>query len=138
MSDTHYHGFLIDEDRRRHAIQAIVMAPDGAEIIVQEPKRSSAINALMWVVLAQMEEKCQWHGIKLTDDEWKNLASAGIRGLKVVPNLEGSGFVGLGKSTSSMSGRMIRQIIDILCAIAGEQGVQIVLTEDYKPVGRGK
>jgi hypothetical protein len=138
MSDTHYHGFLIDENRRRHAIQAIATAPDGYEIIVSEPKRSSKLNAIMWVVLQQMHEKCAWHGLVLSADEWKHLASSGVRGLKVVPNIEGTGFVGLGKSTSSMSGRMIRQIIDILCSIAGDQGVQIVLTEDYKSVGRGK
>jgi len=135
---THYHGFLLDENRRRHAIQAIATAPDGYEIIVSEPKRSSKLNALMWVVLHQMEEKCLWHGIKLTAEEWKHLGSSGARALKVVPNLEGTGFVGLGKGTSVMSGRMIRQIIDILCSIAGGQGVQIVLTEDYKPVGRAK
>lgn len=136
MSETHYHGFLLDENRRRHAIQALWEAPDGAEIIVREPRRSSRSNALMWVVLAQMEEKCIWHGIKLSSDEWKNLASANIRGLKVVPNAEGTGFVALGKSTSSMSGRMISQIVEILCAIAGSQGVQIVMTEDSQPVGR--
>lgn len=136
MSETHYHGFLLDENRRRHAIQAITMAPDGAEIIVQEPKRTSKMNALMWVVLAQMEEKCNWHGIKLNDEEWKCLASSGVRGLRVVPNLEGNGFVGLGKSTARMSNRQIKQIIETLCAIAGEQGVTIVLTEDIKPIGR--
>lgn len=136
MSEPHYRGFLIDEDRRRQAVQAIYQAPDGSEIIVQEPKRSSAANARMWVCLSQMAAKCQWHGIKLTADEWKNLASSGVRGLKVVPNLEGTGFVALGKSTSSMSGRMIGQIVDTLCAIAGQQGVQIVFLEDIEPMGR--
>jgi hypothetical protein len=132
----YYHGFLVDENRRRHAIQAITQAPDGLEVMIQEPKRTSKMNARMWVCLAQMAEKCLWHGIKLNEDEWKNLASSGVRGLKVVPNLDGTGFVALGKSTSTMSNRMIGQIIDSLCAIAGNQGVQIVFYEDLQPSGR--
>ena len=136
MSDTHYRGFLVDRDRRLQAHQAINEAPDGSEIIIQEPKRSSEANARMWVCLHQMAQKCLWHGIKLTDDEWKNLASSGVRGLKVVPNIDGTGFVALGKSTSSMSGRMIGEIVDTLCAIAGQQGVQIVFIEDIEPMGR--
>ncbi|MBA4274822.1 MAG: hypothetical protein C0436_04115 [Alphaproteobacteria bacterium] len=134
--DTYYHGFLVDENRRRHAIQAICQAPDGYEITVSAPTRTSAMNARMWVCLSQMAEKCKWHGLKLDRDEWKNLASSGVRTLKVVPNLDGTGFVGLGKSTSRMSNRMIGQIIDTLCSIAGDQGVQIVFLEDIEPQGR--
>ncbi|WP_413914606.1 recombination protein NinB [Candidatus Skiveiella danica] len=56
----------------------------------------------MWAMLHDIEQQCEWHGIKLADEEWKDLFSAGLVKSKVVPNLDGTGFVILGQRTSQI------------------------------------
>ena len=102
----------------------------------ESQKRSSKINSLMWVVLKQMETKCVWADRKLSDKNWKNLITAGMDKLDVVPNVDYTGFVALGKETHNMTDEQIRFVIETACAIACQQGVRIVLLEDAEPYGR--
>ena len=102
----------------------------------EKQKRSSKINSLMWVVLKQMETKCVWADRKLSDKNWKNLITAGMDKLDVVPNVDYTGFVALGKETHNMTDEQIRFVIETACAIACQQGVRIVLLEDAEPYGR--
>ena len=87
-------------------------------------RRSLEQNALLWVRLGEMSCQATWHGVKLTAEEWKDLASAGLMKSKVVPNLEGNGFVILGQRTSKMSVAMMADLISLIEALGSDLGVK--------------
>jgi hypothetical protein len=57
----------------------------------------------MWAMLAEVSAQVIWHGKKLTPEDWKIVFTASLKQMQVVPNIEGTGFVALGMSTSKMS-----------------------------------
>jgi urease gamma subunit len=72
--------------------------------------RSLEQNKKMWSMLGDISKQVEWHGMKLTKENWKDMITAALKGQKVVPGLEG-GFVVLGQSTSRMS---IKEMIDVI------------------------
>ena len=86
--------------------------------------RSSQANALMWVRLSELEEQTDWHGIRLTAEEWKDLLSAGLVVSKVVPNIDGTGFVIVGQRTSRLSVKQMNDLIALIEAFGSERGVR--------------
>lgn len=75
--------------------------------------RSLSQNRMMWLKLNELERTKRWHGMKLAASNWKNLISAGLEERVTVPNIAGSGFVVLGRSTSQMSVKQMIDVIDI-------------------------
>jgi hypothetical protein len=63
--------------------------------------------------------------MKLSPESWKAVFSSALRKLDVVPNLDGTGFVALGQSTSQMSKREFGELIELIAAFAAESGVSI-------------
>lgn len=108
---------------RRAACGYINQAPDGHVVTIAEPTRTLEANAKMWAMLAEIAAQTDWHGIKLTADEFKDLLSAGLVKSKVVPNIEGNGFVILGQRTSKMSKREMGDLIELITAFGIERGV---------------
>ncbi len=86
--------------------------------------RSLAQNAMMWACLTDIAEQVSWHGRKLAKEDWKHVLSAALYQQDVVPNLNGDGFVVLGKSTSKMTVREMRDLIELAQAFGAEQGVK--------------
>lgn len=115
---------LAHEMARLRAIEAVKDAPDGFVVEVKEPTRNLDQNALLWALLTDIAAQVPWHGIKLTPDEYKDLLSAGLVKSRVVPNIEGSGFVILGQRTSKMSKREFADLITLIQAFGAEKGVR--------------
>lgn len=90
---------------------------------ISEPTRSLESNAKMWAMLADISNQTDWHGIKLNAEEWKDLLSAGLVQSRVVPNLEGNGFVILGQRTSKLTKSQFAALIELLYAFGTERGV---------------
>lgn len=109
---------------RRLAKEAIDSAPDGWIVKVTEPTRSLESNALMWALLTDISTQVPWHGIKLTPDEYKDLLSAGLVKSRVVPNIEGNGFVILGQRTSKMTKSEFSQLVELILAFGSEHNVK--------------
>ncbi len=114
---------LVHEQARKNAASACLSAPDGFVVEVKEPTRNLEQNALMWALLADLSNQANWHGIKLSPEEWKDLLSAGLVKSRVVPNIEGNGFVILGQRTSKMSKREFADLITLIQAFGAERGV---------------
>ena len=57
-------------------------------------------------------------------DEFKDLLSAGLVKSKVVPNIEGSGFVILGQRTSKMTKRQFAELIELVQLFGDQRGVK--------------
>lgn len=100
----------------------------GLKVTIQTASlRNLNQNAAMWAALTDISEQADWHGIKLSPDEWKDVFSASLRKTKVVPNLDGTGFVILGQRTSDMSIREMGELLELIHAFGAEKGVRFGL-----------
>lgn len=84
--------------------------------------RSVQANACMWAHLADLSRQVNWHGYKLTAEEWKEVISAGLRNQRAVPGIDG-GFVVLGVRTSRMSIAEMAEMIELIQAFGSQHGV---------------
>lgn len=112
-----------DADRAK-ACQWVAKAPVGYHLEFKEPKRSTAQNARMWAMLSEVAAQLPWHGVKLSPDDWKLIFLDGLkRELRIVPNMEGTGFVNLGRS-SDLSVREMTDLIELIAAFGANHGVK--------------
>jgi hypothetical protein len=114
---------LAHSEARRRAMAAVAEAPEGFSVTVAPPSRNTAQNARLWALLTEISDQVDWHGQKLTKDEWKDVFTAGLKRQKVVPGLDG-GFVVLGSSTSRMSKAEISDLMELISAFGAERGVE--------------
>lgn len=115
--------FLTTPRARETARQYIAEAPDGYVVTIQPPNRTLEQNARLWAQLGDVAEQVEWYGKRLTPEDWKHVFTASLRKLSVVPNLDGTGFVALGLSTSRMNKRELGDLIDLMTAFGNERGV---------------
>ena len=99
-------------------------APWGTRVELKEAKRSNDQNSKMWACLTDIAQQVQWHGIKLTPDDWKLVFLDALkREVRMVPNLDGNGFVSLGRSSSDLSKAEMTDLIDLISAFGANHGV---------------
>lgn len=101
-------------------------------LTVKPETRSTAQNSRMWAMLADIANQVEWYGKKLTPTDWKHIFSASLRKLDVVPNLDGTGFVALGMSTSSMTVREMSDLIELMNSFGAEKGVKFTAPEEHQ------
>lgn len=116
---------LVHDTARHNARQAIQNAPEGYIVTVGEPTRNLEQNALLWAQLHEISEQVVWHGRKLSPEDWKHVFTASLKRMDVVPNLEGTGFVALGLSTSQMTKREFSDLIELINAFSAERGIEL-------------
>jgi hypothetical protein len=114
---------LAHPEARRRAMAAVAEASEGFSVTVAPPTRNTAQNARLWALLTEISDQVEWHGQKLTKDEWKDVFTAGLKRQKVVPGLDG-GFVVLGSSTSRMSKAELSDLMELISAFGAERGVE--------------
>ena len=85
-------------------------------------KRSNDQNRLMWALLNDLSQQVQWHGLTLTPEEWKDLATAALKKHRIVPGMDG-GFVMVGGHTSRMNKREFSGLLETIYSFGSEQGV---------------
>lgn len=90
---------------------------------IKPPTRTLESNACMWAMLTEISEQVVWHGRKLDPQSWKNVFTAALKKQDVVPNLDGTGFVVLGMSTSSMSKAEMSELLELIGAFGANNGV---------------
>jgi len=112
-------------EARNRALYAVQNAPAGHCVTVGEPTRNLEQNALLWAMLHEISEQVVWHGRKLDPESWKHVFTSSLKRMDVVPNLEGTGFVALGLSTSKMTKREFSDLIELINAFAAERGVEL-------------
>lgn len=103
--------------------KAMLMAGNRLVLDVRKETRSDAQNALMWSCLSDIAKQVEWHGLKLSADDWKDMATAALKRQRVVPGLDG-GFVVLGQRTSKMTKAELSELVDFLHALGAEHGVK--------------
>lgn len=115
---------------RQNACEAIQQAPDGHIVTISEPTRTSDQNRLLWPLLGDISRQVLWPNIKmemitLSSEQWKHMFTAALDAeLAVVPNLDGTGFIALGKATSTMSKRKFSELIEFIYSFGASKGVK--------------
>ena len=91
-------------DKRSTALSWVSKAPFGTRIEFKSSKRTLPQNDRMWAMLTDVAQQLPWHGLKLTPADWKLIFMNSLkRELRVVPNIDGTGLVNLGRSSSDLS-----------------------------------
>lgn len=112
------------EDRER-AHRWIDGVPNGTRVEFKEAKRSTDQNAKMWACLTDIASQVQWHGLKLSPDDWKLIFLDALkREVRMVPNIDGNGFVSLGRSSSDLSKAEMSDLIELINAFGASHSVK--------------
>lgn len=99
-------------------------APTGTRVEFKAAKRSLDQNAKMWACLSDISGQLVWYGKKLTPDDWKLVFLDGLKKeLRIVPNINGDGFVNLGRSSSDLSKQEMSDLIELIIAFGTQHGV---------------
>ena len=114
---------MVHAQARELASECVKTAPEGYIVTIQEPTRTLDQNAALWPVLQEISKQVNWHGNKLTAEEWKDVFSAALKKQKVVPGLDG-GFVVCGQRTSLMAKKEFSDLIELIYAFGAEHGVR--------------
>lgn len=121
--------FLRTDDIKRNAARFVWELPTDQDkplvVDIKPMTRSVEQNAKLWATLAEVAEQVEWYGRKLDAESWKHIFSAALKKQDVVPNLDGTGFVVLGLSTSKMSVAEMRDMLELINAFCAERGVRL-------------
>jgi hypothetical protein len=99
-------------------------APPGTRVEFKAPKRTIPQNDRMWAMLTDVSHQLAWHGIKLSPDDWKLVFLDALkREVRMVPNIDGNGFVNLGRSSSDLSVGEMSDLMEIIAAFGARHGV---------------
>lgn len=109
---------------RARAARLLADAPAGTRVEFKASKRSVDQNAKMWAMLTDVSRQVVWHGQKLKPNEWKLVFLDALkRELRIVPNIDGNGFVNLGRSSSDLTKQEMSDLIEIMLAFGAVHGV---------------
>ena len=82
-------------------------------------------------MLTDVSTQVPWHGIKLSPDDWKLLFLDALkREVRMVPNLDGNGFVSLGRSSSDLSKEEMGDLMELISAFGANRGVKFHTEEN--------
>jgi len=110
---------------RERASRWIDKAPFGTRVEFKASKRSLPQNDRMWAMLTDVAMQLKWHSIGLTPDDWKLVfLDAMKREARFVPNIDGTGFVNLGRSSSDLSKEEMSELIELIFAFGAQNGVK--------------
>lgn len=110
---------------REKAAKWVAGVPNGTRLTFQEPKRSNDQNAKMWCLLSEIAAQLPWHGQKLTPDDYKLIFLDALkREVRLVPSIEGDGFVSLGRSSSDLSKEEMANLIELILAFGAKHDVK--------------
>ncbi|MCA3504762.1 MAG: recombination protein NinB [Rhodobacter sp.] len=116
---------ILNRASDRERVQAwAAKAPWGTRVTFQEAKRTTDQNARMWAMLTEVARQVEWDGLKLSADDWKLIFMAALKQeLRMVRNLDGTGFVQLGRSSSDLSVAEMGDLMDLIAAFGAREGV---------------
>lgn len=117
---------LHNDATRAKAVGWIARAPKETRVTFQGPKRTTDQNSKLWASLTEISEQVLWHGQRLSPEDFKLLFMAALnQEMRVVPNLAGTGFVPLGRSSSKLSKQEFSDLLELIAAFAAQHGVEL-------------
>lgn len=115
---------LANENVRQRAAHWCMKLPVGTRAEFKAPKRTLPQNARFWAMLTDVATQLTWHGLKLSADDWKIIFLDALkREVRMVPNIDGNGFVQLGRSSSDLSKEEMGELMELIAAFGAQHGV---------------
>jgi hypothetical protein len=115
---------LSSPSERLRAARWVEKLPPGTRVEFKQPKRSIDQNSKLWASLTDIATQLKWHGIKLSADDWKLLFLDALkREVRMVPNIDGNGFVSLGRSSSDLTKSEFSDLLELIVAFGANHGV---------------
>jgi NinB protein len=123
MMTDRQHFCLISDRVRLNALNALRSAPDGYEVTIAEPKRSSAQNAKLWAMLADIAN-AKPEGRQWTPETWK-CAFMHLLGHQVRfgQSLDDSGPFPIGFHSSRLTVKEMADLITCISEYGDRHGV---------------
>jgi hypothetical protein len=102
----------------------VMRAPLGWVGEIREPRRTGLQNDRLWASLTDIAAQKEWHGKRLEPADWKILFMAALnKEMRAVPNLDGTGFVDLGQSSSKLTKSEFGDLLDLIYEWGARNGV---------------
>lgn len=99
-------------------------APTNTVVEFRQNKRSLPQNARMWAMLTEVARQVEWHGVKLSADDWKLVFLEALgQEMRLVPNINGNGFVNLGRRSSELTKQEMTDLIELIFSFGANYGV---------------
>lgn len=115
---------IATEDIRYKALTWVKNVALGTVIEFRQAKRTNDQNALLWSILSDLARQVEWHGQKLEAEDWKVIMMHGLNSeMRMVPAIDGRGFVSLGKSTSKLTKAEFSDLVEVVYAFGATRGV---------------
>ena len=86
--------------------------------------RSKEQNAKFHALIRDIKRQVNFMDLDLSEEDWKRLLLAAWAGQRVVPALDGNGFVALGRQSSSLNKAEASEFVESLYAYGTEHGVK--------------
>lgn len=116
--------FIMSDRERARILSWVQRAPAGYRVEIKEPRRSTDQNSKLWACLGDIASQKTHHGVRLSPEDWKALFMSALRQeVRMVPNLDGNGFVTLGRSTSDLSKAEFSDLLEIIHEWGARNGV---------------
>lgn len=116
---------------RERAARILAAAPFGTRVELKAAKRSIPQNEKMWCHLTEIAQQLPWHGVKLRPDDWKLIFLDALkRELRMVPNLEGTAFVNINRSSSDLTKSEMGDLITLIEEFGARHGVKFDEPQD--------
>ena len=115
---------LVNAIERDKASKWCASAPEGTVVEFRKAKRSIPQNDRLHAMLTPLSKQLLYHGLKLSVDDWKLVFMASLNTeLRLVPNLDGTGFVDLGRKTSRLSKPECTDLMTLIEMYGAKNGV---------------
>jgi hypothetical protein len=116
-------------ETRKKASEWAWKAPPGTRVEFKRSKRTLPQNDRFWAMLTDLADQLPWHGQKLTPDDYKLIFLDALRRemneqMRMVPNTDGTGFVPLGNSSSSLTIAEMGDLMEIMSEFGARHGVK--------------
>jgi hypothetical protein len=122
--------YVLTTRERRAGVAAIVAKLEKFwRVEIKPPQRTLPQNDRLWATLTDVSEQHRHNGIALSPADWRLVfldAFWRAKGeeLRLVPNLDGTGFVPLsGRSTSDLTVPEMAELLALIEAFGAERGV---------------
>lgn len=117
---------LWNDAQRAKAIDWIRRAPKDTRVEFKGPKRSLPQNDRLHAMITDVATQLLWHGQRLSVADWKLVFMSSLKQeMRIVPNIEGNGFVQLGRSTADLSKQEMSDLFEIIEAFAARHAVRL-------------
>lgn len=121
---------------RAKAADWIRRLPDNTRVEFKAPRRTLPQNDRFWASLSEVAAQAEHHGRKYDATTWKAIFLSALgRETRFVPNLDGTGLIPIGHSSSDLSKEEMSDLLELIYSWGAEHGIVFQERDEPPPVG---